>query len=347
MNLQKQKNADYLPEEEWQNVVKLFSDSTLMQCLLWAGPKRAQQKFSPIIVKNEEDKIVSAALVKITKIPFLETGLASVVGGPLWRPYNGLASIENFRRIIRELKHEYAEKRGFYLRVEPNALDERIQHLYDILKEEKFHPCHLNNHPYHTISIDLPRSINEFREGLKRQWRQNLDRSKKNQLEVVQGNNTDLFEIVERVYYEMRARKKFRYDHNIGNYSYCQDKLDPNLKYTVFICKYGGKAVSVLVISSVGDTAIAHVAGTTTEGLELRSSYYLWWTVLEWLITKGYRWFDTGGFDAVKSKGLCQFKAGLAGKYGKILTFHEFGYCDNLWNQLLVTRAYRLKHIFN
>lgn len=106
-------------------------------------------------------------------------------------------------------------------------------------------------------------------------------------------------------------------------------------------------AFSALIVSTLGETAIAHVAGTTADGLELRSSYFLWWTVLERLIARGYRWFDTGGGDLVTSKGLYQFKAGLAGKYARTLTFHEYGYCSNSLSQLLVTRGCRLTQIFS
>ena len=64
--------------------------------------------------------------------------------------------------------------------------------------------------PYRTLMLDLSREPAEIRKKLDQKWRNQLNRSEKNSLEVVEGTSDDLYEIFLTLQKEMQDRKQYQ-----------------------------------------------------------------------------------------------------------------------------------------
>src|SRR5262249_47282065 len=107
-------------------------------------------------------------------------------------------------------------------------------------------------------------------------------------------------------------------------------------------------AVAGLVISTLGDKAVAWFAATGDTGQDLRGSYLLQWHAIQRLQSLGIRTYDMGGLNEVTRPGPAQFKLGLCGKLGVAVNYWgEFEVCGS-WPSYLIlgaTDRFRLRMI--
>jgi lipid II:glycine glycyltransferase (peptidoglycan interpeptide bridge formation enzyme) len=198
--------------------------------------------------------------------------------------------------------------------------------------------------PERTALIDLSYPLDELRRSLKRQWKQNLRRAERNQLEIIEGVDDDLAEVFLRLYREVQRRKHSPQIPDVTYFRDVQRGLPDPLKMRILICKHSGDPVAGLVVSLMGFRALALFAATGDKGLGLRASYLLHWRMLEALKATNFRWFDLGGIDHETEPGLSQFKAGLAGKLGReIERVGQFQACESTMSNLLVKMGDQLR----
>ena len=60
-----------------------------------------------------------------------------------------------------------------------------------------------------TLIIDLDQPLETLRKGLKQKWRNCLNRAEKNELEIIEGHDDELFEKFITIYKQMIERKMF------------------------------------------------------------------------------------------------------------------------------------------
>lgn len=83
----------------------------------------------------------------------------------------------------------------------------------------------------------------------------------------------------------------------------------------VFRALYNGQTVGMLMWYIQGEVGYYHLGAHSELGYELRASFGLFWTALEYFSSKGFRWLDLGGSVGTKENaqdGLSRFKRGWA-----------------------------------
>src|SRR4029079_10523725 len=118
----------------------------------------------------------------------LGIGIADIKWGPLYKKRGEPEQQELFLQSIRELKQEYAIKRGLFLRIWPQAMGGQKESVAHILKTEGF-KRNDTSEAYRTLRLDLSPSLEDLRKNLLQKWRNCLNRAEKNGLRLVEGTN--------------------------------------------------------------------------------------------------------------------------------------------------------------
>lgn len=333
--------VDGVTRGKWRDIIGTFDDASIYQSWSWGGVKMGERNLSHVVLR-QYGAAVAAAQSWIVKLPLLGCGIAYVKWGPMWLPSGQKKNMERYRLMLRALKEEYAERRGLMLRVTPNVTDGDAAGIYEMMREEGFAPS-LTTVPYRTIILDLFHPEEALRSTQKRQWRQCLNTAEKDGLRIRELTGDVSFNAVAGLYNEMRGRKKFAEFLGLRKVRAVQRDLPPYYKMKVTACESGDDVLAACITTKFGAGAIGMIAATSTEGLCRRASHLLQWRIMENLKSSGCMWYDLGGIDPVKYHGPYLFKAGLAGKLGRDVTFQEFDYCTNPASMRAVNMGDRLR----
>ena len=306
--------VDSVDKNTWYSILNNFRDTNLYQTWSYGTILWGSDNTSHLILKKDGE-IIACAQVRIAKVPFLKSGLAYIRGGPLWHRSDRDSDVETLQQTLRALKIEYVYKRHLLLRIAPKTLSIEDDGVASVLQSERYrqHPDGVYSR---TLLVDLTYSTDELRQGMQRQWRNNLKKAEKNNLLIIQGNTDDIFDIFKGIYHEMHSRKRFVEYVDIDKYQLIQKDLPGPFKMHVMICQSNGNPCAALVSSLLGDTAINLLAATTSYDLEnhLNGSHLLFWKMMELAKMQGCRWNDLGGINPSRNPGGYQFKKGIADK---------------------------------
>jgi hypothetical protein len=122
------------------------------------------------------------------------------------------------------------------------------------------------------------------------------------------------------LYRTMVARK--RIDHaGVGMVDATPDlvALPPPINLRIVMAFHDGRPVAGATVGIVGDNAYYVLGASDDAALDLKAGYALQWWIVRWLSTQNVRWYELGG---TGDPGVRQFKKGLIGKAGMILTMN-------------------------
>ena len=334
--------TDRFTEATWNNIVRQFDDAALSQTWSYGSVRWGASNLSHLVLKRD-GRIIAAAQVILTKVRFLDAGLAYVKGGPLWCRQNAPRELEVLRQMLRALRQTYAGQRGLLLRIFPSGTEDGTGEVRALFREEGFTRDLTIGEPK-TVLIDLSHSLEDIRRSLKPTWRRNLVLAERNNLRIIEGSTDELFDAFVTLYREMLKRKNIVGVVNIRHYEQIQRRLPDTMKMRVLICEHQGEPVAGLVVPPLGKTVPNLLAATGNRGLELRASYLLQWRVLEWLKQQQYELYDLDAINHDSYPGISQFKLGLAGRLGWEAEYlGQFQHCDRSLSALCVTTGELLR----
>ena len=336
--------VDKVSREEWSDFLLNFDDAVIYQTWPYGFIRWGQNKMSHIVLRDG-NQILAIAQCIIMKLPGISAGIAYIPWGPIYQLNGKNSDPVIFQQMISAIYQEYGNKRHLLVRIAPKEIANASSALHLILESEGF-KVDPSFSPHKTFVIDLSFSLEKLRQGMKRQWRQNLKHAEKNNLEIIEGTSDDLYIEFLGIYEKMLERKVFETGVDVEQFRMIQKKTTNQQKMNVKICQYKAKPIAGLVVSHIGDTGIALHAATNEEGLRLRGAYLLQWKAIQWLKNRGARWYDLGGIDPETNPGGYQYKSGLSGKCGKEVVFigHYFR-SDSLASSIAVELGRRFKSI--
>jgi lipid II:glycine glycyltransferase (peptidoglycan interpeptide bridge formation enzyme) len=298
-------------EAEWNELLLQFDDATIYQTYAYGVVRWGHDKLSHIVIRRDGE-VVGAAQAIIYKVPVIQVGIAYIPWGPLWRKKGADASLATLTAILASLKKEYCEKRGLLLRMTPGIWEEAIGvEAKGIFEAAGYVRC-ADVAPYRTLMLDLTRDPAEIRMKLDQKWRNQLNRSEKNGLEIVEGTSGELYEIFLKLQKEMQDRKQYKPTIDYNEFEDVQSKLPELMKMHVVICKHEGEPVTATIVSAIGDRGIYLLGATGEAGMKQKSAYLSQWKMILWLCERGCRWYDLGGIDPENNPGVYHFKVGMS-----------------------------------
>ena len=247
-------------------------------------------------------------------MPVLPTGVAYLRWGPLCHLKFRDPEPTIVTKMLECLKEEYCKRRGMTLQLVPNVFPDtaRSDGYWSALRSNGFH-VHSDLPRYRTVLVDLTPSEEIIRKRLDKKWRNHLNRSEKNELELEIASGPEAYREFECLYQIMVARKKFESTIDVKEFRKIQESLHRDEKMQVFIARKDGEAVGAAVCSLMGDTAIYLLGATNERARELRASFFIQWQIIRWLKERHARWYDLCGIDPVGNPGGYDFKIGFGG----------------------------------
>jgi FemAB family len=329
---------DLVKGAEWSAILSNFSDSNIFQTWSYQAVRSGASSVSQIVLK-QAGRIVAAAQARVVKAPLLNIGMAYVRWGPLWKLRGEKAREEVFRQIARALKNEYVGRRGWAIRLLPRLYEGDGEPIRRILEEEGYVlPC--DSERYRTIVMDIRPSLEDLSRGFHQKWRNRLNAARKKGLEIVEGEQDDLFLTFESIYDEMQDRKRFVAGAEPAQFRRIQKELPTREKMRVVLCKERGEVCAGAICSALGDTGLYLFGATSNHGTKTNGSYLAQWRIVEWLKLQGCCWYDLNGINPATNEGTYHFKSRLAGIHGREVDFlGEFDAHPNVPFRLLVSFA--------
>jgi len=306
--------VDAVSEARWSEITADFADANLYQTWPYGIVRSGRANVSHLLLALGSEVVV-AVQARLARIPLLPLGAAYVLSGPLWQRRNRPVDVEIFRQAVRALRDEYVRRRKWIVRLVPNLADGEGEPFRRILAEEGY-VFRLRARRRRTILMDIRPTMEELYLGLHQKWRNCLNKARKQNLEIIAGEEDHLFEAFANIFGEMVNRKQLV---NFTGPDHCrqaQATLLPHEKAWVCLCKFEGEVCAGGICSALGDTGIYLFGATSNLGMKNCASYLVHWKMLEWVKSRGCQTYDLNGINPVINAGGYQFKSRLAGAHG-------------------------------
>lgn len=321
---------DSIPQVEWKRMepstwaglLGRFADASFYQTHAYGSVRWGTTNLLHLVVRDENG-VRAVAQVRLSRFA-PRWGVAYVRWGPcVWRR-GGSWDREAFHRALTALEEEFVHRHRYVLRVVPAVFSEdpEAEWARRALREIGF----VERNPgaaYRTLRVDVALPIDAMRKQLEQKWRNQLNAALRNNLEVVEGEDVELFRRFLLLYDEMMARKRFETTVNPRQFARMQELLQEGEKLRIALAGRDGRWHAGVVASSLGQTGIYLLGATAAEGLKSKASYLLQWHMLEHLHARGCRWYDLGGINPQINPGVYHFKSGMGGQEVRQLGCYE------------------------
>lgn len=306
--------VDQATDSEWSAMLDQFDDGNIYQTAAYGNVRWGDSNLSRLVLKRDGHAVALAQFRIIRPTP-LKFGMAYLRWGPLWERKGSAPDPEVADRFAAAIRDEYLRKRKLFVRILPNAFSGSarawlFQSAFQNFGEENGNSAEI----YRTFVLDLSPSLEQLRSGLDKKWRNQLTRSEKNNLIIVQGQGPEEFESFCGMYWQMRKRKNFDTRVDVEEFTRMQKILPESQRMQTFICYEKGVPVAGMVVSAMGNSAIYLLGATSDSGLNAKGAYLLQWTLICYLKEQGIRWYDLGGIDPEGNPGVYHFKKGISGE---------------------------------
>ncbi len=306
---------DTVTEKEWEEILKHFADANIYQTWSYDAVRCGEKNLSHLILRSA-DQIVAVVQARVVRIPGLGIGAAYLRWGPIWQYRNQQPEPSVFRLALRALRNEYVCRRGLILRIFPLLYDDPSNSFTDILLQEGYSPVPDEDRD-RTLVMDISQPLDEVRKKLDQKWRNCLNKSERNNLEVIEGTEDRLFAEFISLYHALLERKQFKEPNDINEFRMIQQSLPSEHKMRIFLCRDNGLNSAGAVCAAIGDTGVYIFGATNDEGMKNKGSYLLQWKAIQWMKECGCRYYNLNGINPEKNPGGYHFKAGLSGKNGR------------------------------
>jgi len=305
---------DSVDKNEWHNTIDQFSDANIYQTWSYDAIRCGEGNISHFVLRLA-NKIIAAAQARIVRIPILGLGAAYIRWGPLWQLQNQVNDPSVFRMAVRALRNEYVCRRGLILRILPILYDDNSDLCLNALLEEGY--TNPENDSQRTLILDIQPPGEDIRKNFQQKWRNCLNKAERNQLEIIEGTEDNLFEEFIGIYRELLQRKKFKEPNDINEFRTIQRELPTKFKMGIFLCRSNGLSSAGAIFTAVGETGVYLFGATNDQGMKNNGSYLLQWKAIQWMKNSGCRYYNLNGINPITNPGSYHFKAGVSGKSGK------------------------------
>ena len=332
---------DTVAAGEWDRIVGDFADGSYEQSACYADARWGSSRTSHLLLRRAGVPVAGARVVMLG-LRGLPSGLAYVKFGPFWRRRDVSPEPPLYRRALSALVDEYCGRRGHCLTILPRSTPDFYAEECQALDELGF--------AVRRPMVDPRRYLVDLRFGddrlgnLDQKWRYNLRHALRAHIDCDLADGDAAFATFGAMHATMVGRKRYRDTDRLDVLPELTRRLQPSMRPRVVLASYDGVPVAGAVVAVCGDTAFYLFGASTDAALPLRAGYALHWWIVSWAADLGMRWYDLGG--EAMSEGLRQFKKGLVGKRGAVLTMRgEFDRWTSRRGRLVADCIYALRDL--
>ncbi|MGI8495675.1 MAG: lipid II:glycine glycyltransferase FemX [Pyrinomonadaceae bacterium] len=279
-----------------ENLVRL-DGVTPFQMFAWGEYSRAMNWEPVYLAARDETGEITAMMLGLLRRYPLGTGLMWCAGGPVGDVKTWDESLQQSLLKATKLKRVYCR---FRCDRERN-IDEVLT-----LNNQNWMRSWFMWHSCWTMELDLTKSEPEMLAKCSRNWRRNLVKAQKNDLQIRRWNDPNVEEIVA-AYADMETRKNLPEQFSREELQTLFERAGANL-----VCyradDENGKLLALRACLVIGNQALDHLAVTTARGRELFASYIVFQKLLQDCRERGIKSYDLSGIDPHNNPGVFTFK---------------------------------------
>lgn len=313
-NATEQAVIEPIDQAAWEALAAGFGDYNYQQT--WAyGMAMAQRRgaVSEHIAIYAAGKLIALADVRVKRLPLVGGGIAYISSGPLTR--RGISDdAASLDLVLASLVREYVQRRGMALRILPPVGEEEVnQRIAGSFAAAGFRSTQ-RVRGYRTFLVSITASETVLRAALAQKWRNCLNASERQGLNVEFGSGEALFDQFITLLDNLVARKGFDMDLDARFYADVQRELPAREKLVVALVRGESEVHAGGVFAMHGENCVYLLGATAESGMKNKASYLLHWRMLLLARERGMRWYDLGGIDPVGNAGVYNFKRGFSGR---------------------------------
>lgn len=299
----------------WDALGTRFADLCLDQTGSYSAAHWGETAVEPVVFKDQTG-VIGGACVLARKVPFLNTGVAVVKWGPVWRERGQKPVPARLHAIIQAMVEEYCTRRGMHLTILPTADPDFAQSTCECLEALGFKQGNAFASPDRYL-VNTSLKPDELLASLGQKFRYNLRKALKNQFEIRFADEPAAISEFLDLYRQMIARKQFADHSAIDDLEMLMRTAPVPVRPKIVLASHEGSVTAGGVFWTAGETALYMFGATDDRALRLKAGYAMHWWVAERLCadTRVTR-YDLGGNEM--DAGLHQFKKGFVGKQGWI-----------------------------
>lgn len=302
-------------DQSWDEFLARTEFGHHVQSSLWARVKAELGWKTQRIIIKDAGQIVAGAQILIRKLsPFISVGY--VPKGPVC----SLNHQEAFCLLLEELVNLSKSERIRLIAVQPPCCYEEMEDYY---KDFGFGSSWLELVPTATIHIDLSIDEKEILGQMKRQTRQNINRSIREGIHIREGGSEDID-----TFYQIHLQTSLRQNFKPYPKQYFLNMWEVMAKHGNFvnlIAEFENEAVSSLLIVPFGNTVIAKVLGWSGNFPDKRPNDAAFWGAICWAKSHHYQLFDMEGVHRESAEAILA-GASLPDEYRSSPDFFKLGY---------------------
>ena len=307
----------------WLDNVKSFNDYGYTR--FWEYSKKSAERVNAIseniAIVNHDGEIIALSNVRVRLLPFGLGGVAYISDGPMVEQGQGDISIA-LNAALSALKDEYVVRRGLVLRIsQRHKFDMFCDNEEQVYQNNNFTKVGTTNA---TMIIDLACDLDEIRKSFHQKWRNMLNKSEKQNINIVSGYDNNLFDDFSELFDDLLNRKSFEINMDDKFFASIQKKSNSNERFYLAIAYKDGKAISGHLSSMSGDTSVYILGATNDLGRTLGAAYLLQWHVIVESKKQGCRQYDLGGVDKKLNPDVYRFKKRMSGAETKVSNIFQF-----------------------
>jgi lipid II:glycine glycyltransferase (peptidoglycan interpeptide bridge formation enzyme) len=292
----------------WHGSLKEFDDANIYQTWNFAALAQNEKLVKHLAIYANQN-LIGLVQVRIRTLPILNRGIAYILNGPVWQKKNQENNIQNLSNILVALRQKFVVTQKLLLRIKPYIFSDKIS-AFDFIENIRFKRVQ-KVRQYQTLVLYLDKDLDELRKSFKQKWRNCLNQSERNGLEINEGNDQKMYTAFLGIYNQMIARKKFKEYVDPNRMGKMNEELDVEYKLKIFIAYKNKIPIASIIGSAIGNTGIYLLGASNEIGMNNKASYLLQWEMIKWLKQMGYQRYDLGGINVDDNPGVYHFKSGI------------------------------------
>ena len=292
----------------WHELLQDFNDANIYQTWNFALLVQNEKIVKHIAIYSNQS-LIGLVKIRIRTVPILKRGIAYILNGPIWQKKNNVNSMQVLSDILIALREEFVEKQQLVLRIQPYIFSDLVSNL-NFMKNLGFNRL-VKIRKYQTLVLYLDKELEEIRKSFRQKWRNCLNQSERNDLEICRGNDQQLYNVFLEIYNQMMTRKNFKENVDPYKMGELNEALDDEYKKNIFVAYKDKQPVAGIVGSAIGNTGIYLLGASNEIGMKTKASYLLQWEMIKWLKQRGCQRYDLGGINKEDNPGGFHFKSGI------------------------------------
>ena len=288
-------------DHAWDQFVCGLKDYHLEQTSAWGSLKNRQgwQTLKVKVFNNGSNEIIAGAQILEKKIAgHLNVGY--LCRGPLYKDESDPIQ-EMLVRKIREIGK--TRKYGVLIAALPCSK----AHFAEVFEKNGFatHPSSLppRSTMFSTLILDLADDADILMSKMRTTTRKHVRQGERRGITVREGGREDIGIFIAQ-YQELCSRRCVRPNVPAASVNNLFSHLARITEVKLFVAELNSEPIASMMVVANGEWARAWRIGWNGSNPDCRPNESLYWAVIKWAKSRGYRWFDFGGFDNEDAKGL-------------------------------------------